>query len=294
MHAHTDRLVVGHTTHDRYGDPFRAGGCAYYGARVFEALNRPAHLLTAVGEDFECDDVLEELDRTVCRGGQTTLFTNIYPDDGPRLQLLEALGPELTPEMAPTEALEADWLHLAPVLGEIDLSTWMHATDPTFLSIGVQGWIKGPGPLAAEEGIERAPDGARIVVQQSWDVDVSELEGIEVACLSDEDLRDQGDLFERLVEAIPVVARTHADQGATVYVEGTPHRVGTYPTDVVDPTGAGDTFAAGFLARLADGASPVEAARFGSACASIVIEGRAADALERLGDEAAPRSKRLE
>lgn len=294
MSSEIERLVVGHTTHDRYGDQFRAGGCAYYGARVFEALDVPAHLLTAVGEDFVCDDALEGLECTVVRRGATTLFTNLYPDEGPRRQLLEAQGPTLIPEMAPDGALEAEWLHLAPVLGEIDLAEWMRKTDPAYLSIGVQGWIKGPGPRATDRAFDGAAEEARLVVQQPWAVTVDDLRGIEVACLSDEDLRDQGDLFERLTETIPVVVRTHADAGVTVVVEGEARRVGAHPSDIIDPTGAGDTFAAGLLARLGDGASPVEAARFGSACASLVIEGQATDALERLPDEADTRAETID
>ena len=66
--------------------------------------------------------------------------------------------------------------------------------------------------------------------------------------------------------------------------------MGVYRTDEVDLTGAGDTFAAGFLYRLALGAPVIEAARFGAAAASIVIEAVGARALEHL-DQAWDRSQ---
>ncbi len=40
---------------------------------------------------------------------------------------------------------------------------------------------------------------------------------------------------------------------------------------VVETTGAGDAFVGGFAAALADGADPLEAARFGSATAGISV-----------------------
>jgi sugar/nucleoside kinase (ribokinase family) len=52
----------------------------------------------------------------------------------------------------------------------------------------------------------------------------------------------------------------------------------------VDPTGAGDVFAAGYLFAIAGGAEPVEAARLGAAAASIVVEGVGGERLDRVGE----------
>lgn len=48
--------------------------------------------------------------------------------------------------------------------------------------------------------------------------------------------------------------------------------------DVVDTTGAGDAFAAGFLLSIVRGADPVDAVRAGQAAAACVIRGAGADA----------------
>lgn len=286
-------LIVGHTTHDRYDDDIRAGGCAYYGAKVYEALGDDVHLATLVGEDFQCAWELDGLEKTVKRHGETTFFANLYPARGPRLQLVAAWAPMIRPEMFDEAVLDDEVVHLAPVLGELDLAEWKDAVDPELLAINVQGWIKIPDPDAGARPDISMPDGADVIVQRPWEVTVEELEGVDVASLSDEDLIDQGDLKERLIEAIPVVAVTHGDEGASIYVDGEETRLGIYEeADVVDPTGAGDTFAAAFVHRLHAGDDPVEAGRFASAAASIVIEGEGASTVDRL-DEAAERAKRV-
>jgi ribokinase len=50
--------------------------------------------------------------------------------------------------------------------------------------------------------------------------------------------------------------------------------VAAFPTEVVDTTGAGDTHTGAFVAALARGLGPVEAARWGNAAASFVISSR--------------------
>jgi sugar/nucleoside kinase (ribokinase family) len=275
----TSVVVVGHVTHDRYGADLLPGGCAYYGAHTHRGLGAEVRLLTAVGQDFACEAALAGLDAVVARAGRTTLFTNEYPPDGLRVQRLEALAPPVAPEALPATWRTADLLHLAPVLQEIDLERWAGAVRARLVGIGVQGWIK----IAGANGT---------VVQRPWSTDVLARGLVGAACVGEEDLVAQGDLLDRLTRHVPVVAFTHGARGADVIVGGRTSRVGTYTTREIDPTGAGDTFAAGFLLALARGADPAEAARLGAAAASIVVEGRAGEALARMG-EAPGRAQRI-
>ena len=54
--------------------------------------------------------------------------------------------------------------------------------------------------------------------------------------------------------------------------------VPAYDIEVVDTTGCGDAFTAGFIAGLADGRSLTEAAHLGTASASLVASGLGSDA----------------
>ncbi len=284
-------LVIGHVTHDHYQEGLVAGGCAYYGAMVHARLSGSTHLVALVGEDFVCEQALEGLSATVHRSGQTTVFANYYPPDAPRIQLLEAMADNIYPHHIPAGFEDAHLVHLAPVLSEVELDAWDFGAFGGLVAINVQGWIKVAGDAveAAEfeqfqqrgVGGEHSQNPARRVVQKFWDVRVEQLAGIDVACLSEEDIIGQGDLLERLIAAIPVVALTLGEHGSRIYVNGQAVEVGIYPTEIVDPTGAGDVFAAMFTHKIAEGFSAADAARFGAAASSIVIEDIGARALFR-------------
>ena len=69
-------------------------------------------------------------------------------------------------------------------------------------------------------------------------------------------------------------------RGATVMHEGERIDIGAVmATQLVDPTGAGDSFAGGVLSALARGAALIDAVRWGSAVASCTVEGFGLSAL---------------
>ncbi|MDW3225346.1 MAG: 5-dehydro-2-deoxygluconokinase [Paracoccaceae bacterium] len=60
-------------------------------------------------------------------------------------------------------------------------------------------------------------------------------------------------------------------KGAITFADGQEMRTGIYAIQAVKPTGAGDSFMAGFLAGLTEGRAMKEAVLRGSACASVVV-----------------------
>ena len=74
---------------------------------------------------------------------------------------------------------------------------------------------------------------------------------------------------EKLTEQFPLVVTTCGGKGVLVAERGEPIvHFSVETVDVVDPTGAGDSFNAGMLAALANGASPVDAAKNGARVAA--------------------------
>jgi 5-dehydro-2-deoxygluconokinase len=68
-----------------------------------------------------------------------------------------------------------------------------------------------------------------------------------------------------------IVVYKKGPEGAVTFAQGEEIATGIFPVDAVKPTGAGDSFMAGFLASLSEGRPMMDAVLRGSACASIVV-----------------------
>ena len=77
--------------------------------------------------------------------------------------------------------------------------------------------------------------------------------------------------LDKVAEDCDLAAITMSEDGAVIVRGDQRSRVGAKPVDVVDTTGAGDMFAAGFLAGLSQGADDARAAEMGCAVAGHII-----------------------
>lgn len=68
-----------------------------------------------------------------------------------------------------------------------------------------------------------------------------------------------------------IVVYKMGPEGAVTFADGQEVRTGIYRVESLKPTGAGDSFMAGFMAALADGREMNDAVLRGSACASITV-----------------------
>jgi len=86
------------------------------------------------------------------------------------------------------------------------------------------------------------------------------------------DLSESAEKIRLLGPKTIVIKR--GSKGASIFTEKEQFSVGVYPVDqLVDTTGAGDTFGGGFIATLANGGSLVDSVISGSALASVCVEG---------------------
>lgn len=72
-------------------------------------------------------------------------------------------------------------------------------------------------------------------------------------------------------ESAEIVVYKMGPAGAVTFAQGDEIRTGIYPVTALKPTGAGDSFMAGFLSGLAVGQQIKDAVLRGSACAAIVV-----------------------
>jgi sugar/nucleoside kinase (ribokinase family) len=252
-------LVCGNVTLDRTSEGLVPGGPAYYAGQAWRALGARVRVFTAAAPNHP-PTALAGLEVLISPTAHTTLFVNRHGADGARTQRVEAAAPALAPAALPASWRSPDVLHLVPVLNEVDPAAFRAATRPRLTGLCAQGLLR-----------RVAADGT--VLQPPWEPDPALLAAVDVVVLGEDDVRGQGDLVARLARAVPVVAFTLGSRGCEIIVRGHSVHVGVHPAHEVDPTGAGDVFAAGFLMGLARGAEPVEAARLGAAAASFVVEG---------------------
>jgi sugar/nucleoside kinase (ribokinase family) len=263
-------LVCGHLTLDRAGGALVPGGSAWYAARALAALGAEPLVLTAAGQEFPAE-ALAGLEVVVARAPATTTFVNAYDPGGARTQRVLAAAPPLDPAAIPGAWRAPDALLLAPVLGEVDVETFLAAVRAPLAVVGVQGLVRAVAP-------------GGVVRPRPWDVPPAALRQVSAVVIGEDEARGEPGLVARLAADAPLVAFTHGARGCELLSGGRTRRVGVHPAREVDPTGAGDVFAAGLVLGLARGEPAVEAARLGAAAASIVVEGMGGEALGRIGE----------
>lgn len=117
--------------------------------------------------------------------------------------------------------------------------------------------------------IERHGDDFRDLIA-AGDIDILFANDVEVRALMQTD--DVAAAVTTLATRVPMLVCTHGPAGAEAHAGGEHARVKAEPVaEVVDTTGAGDLFAAGFLAGQADGRSLADSLAMGAICAAEVI-----------------------
>jgi len=75
-----------------------------------------------------------------------------------------------------------------------------------------------------------------------------------------------------IVRQVGTAIFTMSGDGSTLYTNGTEHFIPAVPVTLADPTGAGDSYRAGFLSAYVRGYSPLTCCRIGTVTASFVVE----------------------
>lgn len=258
-------LALGHVSRDRRPGGDVLGGSVTYGALAARRLGWEAAILTSAGADFDPARELSGIPAFVRPAPATTRFVNEYDEDGARRQVVTARAEDVDLEPLSAAWRDPDALLLGPIAGELrgPLAPLLEAGAVGAIA---QGWVRS----IDEEGR---------VTPGEWPHPERDLLGVHVLFLSEHDLPQAEARARELLAVVPMVALTRGWRGLTLLTRQGEHDVPTLPRPEVDPTGAGDVFAAAFLVGYHETQDPLEAAAFAACAASCAVEGVGATTL---------------
>ena len=241
-----DYLVIGHLTRDITSEGPRLGGTAAYASLTAHALGLRTGVVTAWGAELPLGP-LASVPIASFPTERSTVFENRPVPDG-RIQYVRHVAPGLDFYHVPEPWRNASIIHLGPVAQEVEPSL-VRNFPSAFIGVTPQGWLR----TWDQEG--------RVSIGE-WPEAPFVLGRVGAAVISLEDVGGDEGRIEELASSCHILAVTEAAHGARLYWNGDVRRFPAPEVEEVDPTGAGDVFAAAFFVRLFTTRDPWESARF--------------------------------
>jgi sugar/nucleoside kinase (ribokinase family) len=270
-----DICCVGHITLDKVITSRKtvqmAGGTAFYFSNAIQNMGLRYVLVTSLAREdmaFVTDLRMREIEVIVIPSGHTVYFENRYSENQDHrtqrvLQTADPFGP------AALEGLKASLFHLGPLLsGDIPVDLIKTLSAMGRVSLDAQGFLRKVEdqrvvPLDWAEKLEALP---YVHILKANESEMSVLTGQSDPAIGAAVLHGWG---------VDEVIITLGSQGSLILKDGAYFNIPAFvpSTSVVDATGCGDTYMAGYLSRRIRGADISEAGEFAAAMATLKIEG---------------------
>ena len=245
--SNLDYLVIGHITRDITPTGNLVGGTVAYSGRVAVALGCKTAVLTSCRPEYEGLSQLKEFAVEVIPSAHTSTFENVYGANG-RIQMLYTVANPIRPADLPPTWQQPTVVHLGPLTNEVDPAIMRHFPN-SIIGLTPQGWLR-----------RWTADGR--VYAREWPEAAQYLPLADVVILSEEDLLND-EMLPRYRQLCKLLIMTENARGCTVFAGDKVQQVPASSVSQVEPTGAGDIFAAAFLTRYAqNGRNPWQAAEF--------------------------------
>lgn len=271
-----DICCIGHITKDKIVTPNRtvymAGGTSFYFAYAINQLPKDVSfsLVTAMDptEKEPVEKMLEAgIDVTLNASRNTVFFENTYygENQNERKQRVLAKADPFTIEQL--KNVEAKVYHLGSLLSD-DFSTEVveYLASKGKVSIDVQGYLRE----VRDEKVYAIDWKDKLkVLKNTYYLKVNETEMETITGLKEP--HEAAKLIHSW--GVTEVIITLGSEGSLIFVDGEFYQIPAYkPHEVVDATGCGDTYSAGYLYKRLQGATPTEAGKFAAAMCTIKLE----------------------
>lgn len=269
-----DICCVGHITSDKVvtsnATMYMPGGTAFYFSYPFVALNDVTYLLvTALAEqemDYVADLRQRNIDVKVQISRHTVCFANIYEANTDyRTQHVSQQADPFT--IASILSVDAKVYHLGPLLaGDMSLPLIKALSEKGRVSLDVQGYLRTvrDGRVYPADWPEKIQALAYVDVLKADENELRALTGIE-------DVRKAAALVAEW--GVKELVITNGSHGSLIYSAGTFYPIPAFPPKtLVDATGCGDTYMAGYLYQRLKGANEERSGCFAAALATLKTE----------------------
>lgn len=261
--------VVGALTIDvnrsRGGSYSYMGGGGFYSSLSLSRMGVETVLFTAYGPDMNPEWV-ESLKRKgvevyATQLDRSILFENVYQDSSRLQKTSGEPSRKIFVEKSRLKGFNA--IHVTPVLNEVDHRVFKELEEAGCkISIDAQGFIRTSGVDGRVHHVKRMlPEDVLSRVNY-----VHMNVGEQFFFLN----HDVKELFEINLEMI--VELTNSEHGSMVICKKGCFYMPVFNVETLDPTGAGDVYAAVFLAKHLETGSLLESSLYASACSSIKAE----------------------
>lgn len=269
-----DICCIGHITKDKIVTPHRvvymAGGTSYFAYAINQLPNDVSFSLVTSMDPTETEPAEKMrqagIDVTLNASRNTVFFENIYGENqNERKQRVLAKADPFTIEQL--EHVDAKVYHLCSLLSD-DFSNEVveYLAKKGKVSIDVQGYLREVRdekvyPIDWKDKLK--------VLKNTYYLKVNEIEMETITGLKD--AHEAAKLLHSW--GVTEVIITLGSEGSLIYVDDTFYEIPAYaPHEVVDATGCGDTYSAGYLYQRTLGATPTEAGKFAAAMCTIKLE----------------------
>ena len=270
-----DICCIGHVTKDKIVTPNRtvymAGGTSFYFSYAINQLPKDISYSLVTAMDPTEKEPVEKMQEagievTLNPSRNTVFFENIYGENqNERKQRVLAKADPFTIDQL--KDVEAKVFHLGTLLSD-DFSADVveYLSTKGRVSIDVQGYLREVRdekvyPIDWQDKLK--------VLKHTYYIKVNEIEMETVTGLKEP--HEAAKLLHSW--GVTEVIITLGSEGSLVYVDDTFYEIPAYaPHEVVDATGCGDTYSAGYLYKRLQGANPTEAGKFAAAMCTIKLE----------------------
>lgn len=265
-----DYLTIGHISVDALEGHRRVlGGSVLYAGKTARNLGASVAIHTCCAREEGLAESLAGIVLHQMPSRYSTTYKINYDAAGRRQEVITQLAEPLALADVPVALRHPRIVHLAPEYRELD-SSFAAAFPGAFVGVTPQGWMRQRG---SKGEISRIP----------WATAAEVFPHATAIVVSEEDLADPNMTAWDPGSATLVVTR--AARGCDVYAADARrayHSPALRPSRLVDPTGAGDVFAAAYFWRLHQTADPFESADWANCVASFAVEHHGASGIPTL------------